>query len=76
MGHVALQARLSFSKSASDLVWCSLVFYNLRYKVFSLPPDLQNQIIEGSCKFEGGGPLQYFTTLISLVTIGILVMEI
>ena len=52
------------------------VFYNLTYKVFSLPPDLQNQKIEGTFKFEGGSPLQYFTTLMSLGTIAIEIVEI
>ena len=76
MGHVALRMKLSFVKSAPGLVWCSWVFYNLRYKVFSLPTGLKNHLIEESCKFQGGSPLQYFITLTSLVTIGIVIMEI
>ena len=76
MGHVALRMKLSFVKSAPGLVWCSWVFYNLRYKVFSLPTGLKNHLIEESCKFQGGSPLQYFITLTSLVNIGIVIMEI
>ena len=76
MGYVALPMKLSFGKSAAGLVWCSWVFYNLRYKVFNLPTGLKNHLIEESCKFQGGSPLQYFITLTSLVTIGIVIMQI
>ena len=76
MGHVALRMKLSFGKSAHGLVWCSWVFYNLRYKVFSLSAGLKSHLIEASCKFQGGSPLQYFITLTSLVTTRIVIMEI
>ena len=35
-----------------------------------------DHLIEGSCEFMGGSSLQYITTLISLVTISIVIVEV
>ena len=47
---------------------------NIKYLIFHVTS--QNHLIEGSCKFMNETSLLYVTTMPSLVTIGIVVIEI
>ena len=74
-GHMSLRAGASQDKSAPFLVQCPLFFCKWRYNGFNLWHDLIGSS-RGSCKFMAGNSLQYVTTLTSLVTIGIVKVEI
>ena len=52
------------------LVWCEW-----RYKVFKLSCDLINNVIERSCNLMSESSSLYVTTLPSVVTIGIVLVE-
>ena len=74
-GHVALRVWASHGKSASYLVRCPWVFNRWRYNRFNLWRDVTKPSHWGVMLICGWEFSRYVTTLTSLVTIGIVKVE-
>ena len=68
---MVLMVGASHDKSTFFLAYCSWILCKRRDNVAS-----QDHLIEDSCKFKGGSPSQYVSTLRDFVATDIVVVEI